>query len=125
MLERGLQQIGIDTSILRRVNWVRILLPMAAILLAAWIGRNAPNMELMGRTGLEAILVFTIGAIGAVLVLYRLEWGVFAIVATSFLLRFSISTGSATSVPASMVVASFVVLVWVLGMLLRQNFRLV
>lgn len=124
MVERGLQLIGINTSALHRVNWVRILLPAIAILIAAWVGRTAPDMYVAGHTGLEAILVFTIGITAAVLVLYRIEWGIFAIVATSFLIRFSLSTGSATNIPASMVVSGFVVFSWILNMLLRRRVHL-
>lgn len=123
MLERSLERIGINISSLRRINWVRIVLPLMAIVIAAWIGRNAPSMSLVGRSGFEAILVFLIGIIGAVLVLYRLEWGIFAIVVTCFLIRFSVNTGTSTSVPASMVVSAFVVFIWILSMLIRRQVK--
>lgn len=124
MLERGLERIGIDTYRLRRVNWVRIVLPLLAILAGAWVGRNGASISVLGRPGFETLLVLTIAVIAAILVLNRIEWGVFAIVATSFLVRFSLSTGSATSIPASMVVSSFVVGAWLLSMLLRRNVKL-
>lgn len=124
MLARGLERIGISTRELQRVNWLRILLPLFAIVAAFWIGRNAPSMQVIGRSGFEGILVILVGIIAALLVLYRLELGIFAIVATSFLLRFTISTGTATAIPASMIVASFVVTVWLLSMLIRRQVKL-
>ncbi len=124
MVERGLERIGIDSNRWRRINWVRIVLPLLAIAAAAWIGRNAPTMGVLGRGGLEAMLAIVLMIIAAVLVLYRVEWGILAIVATSFMIRFSLPTGSGTVIPASMVVASFVVLVWLLSMLIRRNVKL-
>ncbi len=124
MLEQGLQRIGIDTGPLHRVQWTRWLLILAAIGFAAFIGTNAPRTFIAGRGGFEIFLLVVLLLIAVVLVFYRLELGVIAIVLSSFFLRFSFSTGSASAIPVSLVVSSLVVGVWVLSMLVRRRVQL-
>lgn len=124
MINRGLQRIGVDTTPLQNVRWTRWILIGLAIGAAYWIGTSAPRTFAFGRSGFEFFLVLLVLVIAAALVLYRLEFGVLAIVLTSFFVRFSLPTGSGTQIPASLVVSAFVVLVWILSMFLRRQVRL-
>lgn len=124
MLEQGLQRIGIDTQALQRVNWTRWVLPLLAIVAAAAVGLNGVRPAFRGRTVLEmGVLVIPLLVVIA-LVLYRLELGLMAIVLTSFFVRFSLPTGTATQIPASLVVSLLVVILWFLSMLLRRQVKL-
>jgi hypothetical protein len=125
MLQEGLHRLGIDSKPLQRVRWLRWILPVAAIVIAAYIGLNAPTTQVIGRSGYEIFLLLIVMAIAGALVLYRLEIGVLAIVISSFLVRFSLPTGSATQIPASMVIALFVIGVWIVSLLLRGRIQLV
>lgn len=125
MLEQGLHRIGIDTSPLRRINWTRWLLALFAIGAAVWVGLNAPRTFLAGRTGFEVFLYGALMLIGVALILYRIELGVMAIVFTSFFVRFTISTGTSSAIPASLVMSIVAVSIWILSMLLRRRVQLV
>lgn len=124
MIDDGLQRIGIDTTPLHRVRWTKWILALAAIGLAGWMGLTAPRLYVMGRTGFEFLFMMILLVIGAVLIFYRLEFGVLAIVASSFFIRFTFSTGSQSAVPISLLVSGFVVAVWVLSMLARRKLQL-
>lgn len=123
MIQQGLALIGLDAA-LYRLRWLKWALVAVAVLAAAWLGLNGPNMYMFGRSGLEFFLFALVMLIGAVLVFYRLELGVIAIVFTSFFVRFSLATGSATQIPVSLLVSGFVVAVWILSMLVRGQVRL-
>ncbi len=124
MVEQGLQRIGIDTHGLQKINWTKWILLLSVLLLAAGIGFYGIRNVAFNRTGLELGLlgIFLVTAIG--MVLYRLELGVIAIVITSFFVRFTIPTGTATKIPASLIVSAAVVLIWILSMFLRRQVKL-
>lgn len=121
MLEQGLHKLGIDTAPLHRFHATRWLLVLFALGAAGLIGLRAPTTFLFGRNGFEVFLLLILLGVAIALVLYRLELGVLAIVLSSFFLRFTFSTGSATSVPVSLLVSSLVVGVWFISMLLRRR----
>lgn len=124
MLERSLHRIGIDTRPLHRIRWTTLLLVLLAMAAAAWIGWSGPQTFVARRSGYEIFLFVVLLAICVGLVLYRIELGVIAIVLSSFFIRFTLSTGSATAIPASLLISSFVVGIWILSMLLRRRVQL-
>lgn len=119
-----LNPLQIDTTRLRRIHWLNWILVAAAIAIALWISVNGPRQFLMGHSGLEILLLGLLALIAIVLVLYRLELGVLAIVFTSFFIRFSFATGSAAAVPASLLISGIVVTIWVVSMLVRGRVQL-
>jgi len=124
MVQQGLERIGIDRDGLRRINWNRWILPIVVIVIAAAIGMTGVRPILRGRTGLELGLIGILLAVVTLLVMYRLEWGLMAIVFTSFFVRFTIPTGTATNIPASLVVSFFAVMIWIFSMLLKRQIKL-
>lgn len=124
MLEHGLQRIGFDTGSFRKFNWTKWVLVLITLSIAATIGMTGVRQVFRGRTLLEMGILGILMLVVVGLVLYRLELGLLAIVFTSFFVRFSIPTGTATTIPASLVVSCIVVLIWLLSMLLKRQVQL-
>lgn len=125
MLSDSLRRLGIDPAPLQNVNWAKWILILISIGAVAYIGLNAPRIFIQGRNGFELFMVLLLFLIVAALIFYRVELGVLAIVLTSFFVRFTLPTGSASQLPASLLISGFIVLVWCLSMLLRRQVRLV
>lgn len=124
MIENSLRRIGVDTTPLHRVQWSKWILVAAVLAFAVWLGLNGARFNFAGRSGFEVLFLLILLAIGAVMIFYRLEIGVLAIVISSFFIRFTFSTGSSTAVPASLLISAFVVMVWILSMLVRRRLAL-
>jgi hypothetical protein len=124
MLQDSLARLGFYSDWLRRVRWSQWILIAGALGLAAWIGLNMSRGSLFGRSSLEFLFLVILMALGVLLVLYRLEVGVLAIVFTSFFVRFSLATGTSAEVPMSLVVSGVVVLIWIFSMLMRGRVQL-
>lgn len=124
MLEQGLQRIGFDTDSLRRINWTKWVLIVMTLVIAITLGSAGIRSAFRGRTWLEMSILGIMFFVMVGLVLYRLELGILAIVFTSFFVRFTIPTGTSTNIPASLIVATIVVLIWVFSMLLKRQVQL-
>ncbi|HZQ06547.1 MAG TPA: hypothetical protein VFD70_08200, partial [Anaerolineae bacterium] len=112
------------TSPFQRFYWFKWIMVVASVVLAAYIGLFASRGRMFGRSSLEIYLLGLFFLIALALMLYRIELGVLAIVFSSFFIRFSFSTGSATQVPVSLLVSGIVVTLWVVAMLMRGRVQL-
>jgi hypothetical protein len=124
MLTQGLERIGVDTDGFRHLNWSKWILIALTLSVAITLGLMGGRQVFRGRTLLEMSILGVAMLILMGLVLYRAELGILAIVITSFFVRFTIPTGTATNIPASLIVAAVVTLLWLLSMLVKRDAKL-
>ena len=104
---------------LRHTNLSRGLIIASLLSFLLLLGWAVPVIDwelLLGGVAVAAI---------ALLILRRFEIGVLALLLTTAFIRFTLPTGTHSRIVASLLVASMLIVVWVVKMLLRREFSLV
>jgi len=103
---------------LRKVDWQR-LLPLAIVLIvlgaSALLGIGATQQSVFLAT---AALV---GLISFIWLTRHIEWGILALIPVTFLLPFSLGTGTQTEINLTILLAILLLGIWVLRMLLFER----
>ncbi len=103
---------------------LRVGIILGLLVASAVLGWRTPSMVL-GGSGIEIVIGSIVLIIAVVVGLRYIELGVIAIVLTAFFVRFTLPTGTASRIPASMVLAGLMIGVWVIWMFLRHQVTLV
>jgi hypothetical protein len=106
------------------VKWIRVAIVLALLAISALLGWRAPSMA-YGGLGIEALVVGIVLVMALIAAFRYIEFGVFAIVLTAFFVRFTLPTGTASRIPASMLLTGLMVGVWFIYMFLRHQVHFV
>lgn len=105
---------------LHRPILVKTTIVIGLILVNALVAFVAGKGILVGpKLGLLGL-----GVLMAGIAIYRLEYGILGLFLTAAVVRLSLSTGTQSQVPASMIVAALLIAVWLATMVVRKDFRL-
>lgn len=119
MIGNLIQQTAIQKNYLIRAGVVIALFVVCVIL-----GSRTPALQLDSAT--SAVMVGGIVlAIFVIVALRHIEWGVFAIIATAFFVRFTLPTGTQSRIPASLVLTPIMLVLWFVWMALRRRIHFV
>lgn len=102
----------------------RVVVALVLAVLCAYLGFTAPQLQIARFTGFELLIQLLALGIFFVLFLKKIEYGVLGLILAAFFIRISLATGTASRVPASLVLAFVVLAVWLVDMLMRKRFRL-
>ncbi len=102
----------------------RIAASLILVALCAYLGYSAPRFGFLSFTGYELVIELLFLGILFLVFLRHIEVGVIALVLTAFFIRLGLATGTASRVPASLVLAFVVFAVWLVHMLAQKRISL-
>jgi O-antigen ligase len=108
-----------------RYELFRFLLPLLVFGLSAWLAANAARFELIGIPGPELVMLAILGSAFAIAALRDLQVGVLVVVCAALFIQISLGTGSATRIPVSMILSTFLLGLWLAWMLLQKRIHFV
>jgi hypothetical protein len=96
----------------------------ALFALAAFLGFRAPTFQ-FGGLGAEVLIGGLVLLIFLLIALWKIELGVMAIIATAFLVRFTLPTGTQSRIPASLLLTAGMLLIWFIWMAVKHRMSFV
>ena len=119
MVERAIQRICFPDRRLLTVGLILLLLGLEAAV--------GPGLLRFGGLQVQPQAVAIAGALAAatIVALVRIEYGLLMLPLVAAAVPFSIGTGTATALPASLLFAAFLLAIWIAGMSIRKELVIV